>query len=1643
MTTSVVLRPENSASKEAYFSWDITWQENITFKKGMLYLTDIDQDSDPESYIFKYQLHSTESPAGSHIFEGLHVGPYYARLTIIGSDNSINVSDFLTVTVYELGEAEIDSVSSRDSGFSVILKPYAGPVLQSDQTITTVNFILFGREKVSSGFGEGTSSLNIVQEYNSDGEYIIGDTENKIKNGWQYEIACFYTDNKLISGGLSNTKVGTPTNKPNKITDVSAEYNYLDQQLLINYVNPDDYNEWEALNLRAKITYGGTTDEYIFNADSYNFNFDEQQIVFDTNSSPSLPVDTSFNIILNISNMFGYSDDESNPITCIVPTGFCSDPNAIYDVQYNVGDGTFNVSYTKADLSKYDVRVHVIVTNRDDESIKFDNDDYLTGYPIDVVNGTKYTVNLQVFYTAKFNTSIVFGPSADDLDHFDYNFIPHGQADAPVFLVTKYGDGSAELSWNTPNFNGYILDKYQVSNDDGSNWYDNSINTTLNIFCGSNYTSGGEYKFKVKAFTKSPDPDFDDGEEIKEGTPSLHISVYPLEKPNALTVDSHVPGNNNCDIKFTVNDIKGGAINNFKYIIDNTPEVMSASQIDSSSQYSYLFENLTNLETHEIFISVVTISGDNTQESVVSNFSTTPFEMPVVPTLSAKPYTTSVVLSWSANNPETILTNTVEYDVEYKVADDINSQWQPATGNYTLNTQTNKYTLTIEELISNIEYNFKIRSKIDNQELSEQSLVYTLYSEYSTPITSRPFIYRNKPTMNLRVDNKKIIVELTRSTENYYGPNAYHATVAQSNNQSVILETLTSTSSETSKTLTFDLNNVELVNLELYTVVAWYDMISPGISDAYLSDSATNAAVIPFDPAVVPILSCTPDNNMINLSWDDGNMTRLTITKYQVSSKLNSESIWSGFADFNPNISDSDSQNTNSYNVYIDQVNGLTYDYKIQAVILDAGNTYYSESNTVTVTPFTVATNPILESYVSSDTEITLNWNEPSNLGGLPLLRYEVKKTNDTNWQILTDTTIRSYKFTGLTNGNSYTFYVRAVTNNIINRDNLNYIEEITSTNNLSQAARPYADPTITLDSVVSGNGKLTLNWTQTLGGHIFDHYNITYDEEFKTTTLTNLNYEITSLDNGHPYECTVEIYVKDENDNAPKDENGINLLVSKISFPKTNKPYVQAVAPKNVKSVPYDTYVNVCWDDLTTSEDLGGLPFNRYEVNYKEVNSASLHLSTWQHVTSGNLYHDFNNLTNGTKYIFYVRAITTNSYFDSDPAKQNSEVIGVTSADNTNTPYLPIAAPSSVTCQPGPTSAILTWDAPVFIGVTLDYYEVTGGNLSVPEKIYLNTSYNCVGLTNNTPYFFKVKAVATHEFVTDKITSPDSNQVSTIPYQRPDIVADLVCNAVNGILTIYFTNPNTSTVNNGLPQDYKYTLNNGDYNDVTSGEPISISSFGSSDITVRVFARIHNPNNADTLTNSVYSYESAVVVSNSNLASDIQNLTSTAGDKSVTLKWENVNANSGSTYGIVHISDNGSKSLLKTVSFTSGQPLTTTITNLADGSSLVNGKTYTFHVYASEDDVLKISATPIGKPIIGPISLSGTNFNTDVNLNGAITVDVVIIATTSDGNQDVISGSYDKRYNTISGDPSLSYSTAYIVASNSVGLTIGLLNEF
>ena len=107
--------------------------------------------------------------------------------------------------------------------------------------------------------------------------------------------------------------------------------------------------------------------------------------------------------------------------------------------------------------------------------------------------------------------------------------------------------------------------------------------------------------------------------------------------------------------------------------------------------------------------------------------------------------------------------------------------------------------------------------------------------------------------------------------------------------------------------------------------------------------------------------------------------------------------------------------------------NGVEYSFQVRAVN-DIGE---GEPATVNETPGGVPGTPALSAR-GGNGAVTLRWNEPANDGGYSILNYDVRyRESGANWgtwmKVEGGATVRSITITGLTNGTSYEFQVRAV----------------------------------------------------------------------------------------------------------------------------------------------------------------------------------------------------------------------------------------------------------------------------------------------------------------------------------------------------------------------------------------------------------------------------------------------------------------------------------------------------------------------------------------------------------------------------------------------------------------------------------------
>ena len=151
---------------------------------------------------------------------------------------------------------------------------------------------------------------------------------------------------------------------------------------------------------------------------------------------------------------------------------------------------------------------------------------------------------------------------------------------------------------------------------------------------------------------------------------------------------------------------------------------------------------------------------------------------------------------------------------------------------------------------------------------------------------------------------------------------------------------------------------------------------------------------------------------------------------------------------------------------------------------------------------------PTLSAATPGNGQVTLTWMAGS-IGGSPILHYSVQGGPSTIDNIAGLTTT----VTGLTNGQSYTFTVRAVT------------AAGTSGDSNSVSSTPYTTPNAPTGlRAVAGNGQVLLNWTAPAnnGGNAIDYYTIIQSSAVLSTHYTGNSATITGLTNGQSYAFSV-----------------------------------------------------------------------------------------------------------------------------------------------------------------------------------------------------------------------------------------------------------------------------------------------------------------------------------------------------------------------------------------------------------------------------------------------------------------------------------------------------------------------------------------
>ena len=202
--------------------------------------------------------------------------------------------------------------------------------------------------------------------------------------------------------------------------------------------------------------------------------------------------------------------------------------------------------------------------------------------------------------------------------------------------------------------------------------------------------------------------------------------------------------------------------------------------------------------------------------------------------------------------------------------------------------------------------------------------------------------------------------------------------------------------------------------------------------------------------------------------------------------------------------------------------NGQSYAFRVRAVNSAGAST---ASGSQSATPTTTAPEaPESLSFTPGDQQVTLRWRAPTNDGGETITHYEYEQDGSGTW-ISTGGTATSHTVTGLNNGQTYTFRLRAV-----NAQGNGAVVTLEATPSPStgrdggdddgpREPQPHAPRNLLVEG---GDGQVTLTWEapEDDGGSAITDYEYRIDGKGEWISIgsTDTTHTVTGLVNGQVY---------------------------------------------------------------------------------------------------------------------------------------------------------------------------------------------------------------------------------------------------------------------------------------------------------------------------------------------------------------------------------------------------------------------------------------------------------------------------------------------------------------------------------------------
>jgi fibronectin type 3 domain-containing protein len=457
-------------------------------------------------------------------------------------------------------------------------------------------------------------------------------------------------------------------------------------------------------------------------------------------------------------------------------------------------------------------------------------------------------------------------------------------------------------------------------------------------------------------------------------------------------------------------------------------------------------------------------------------------------------------------------------------------------------------------------------------------------------------------------------------------------------------------------------------------------------------------------PSAPAGLDATPGDREAVLSWDANSET--DIAGYDV---YRSTTNGTGFSKVNTSLV--------TLTGYTDVMlsGGTTYYYKIKAVDSLSQASAYSNQAYAIPTDYPPSA-PTGLSGVAGDRQAVLSWNanlEPD-LAGYNLYR---SLTSGSGYSKINTSmiTMNNYTDTGLTGGVTYYYVLKAVD---LGGDLSGY------SNQASITADDYAPDAPTGLDITPGDGSATLDWNDNTEDDL-DGYNV-----YRSTTSgsgyakvnTSLVENSTYLDSGLTGQVTYYYVVTAVDNAANESEDSAENNVTPSDLPPDK--------PTGLVATPHDASVDLDWND-SADGDLAG-----YNV-YRSITSGSGYSKLNGSLVASSDYTD-STAVNGQKYYYVVTAVDITS----------SESVPSTSASAT--PNATPGAPTGLTATGGNKEIDLDWNdhgEGDVKGYNVYRRLSTGGPYTkVNPSLVANTTsnYTNTGLTGGTAYYYVVTAVDT-----------------------------------------------------------------------------------------------------------------------------------------------------------------------------------------------------------------------------------------------------------------------------------------------------------